>query len=234
VSAPVPGWLRALAGRLDTFPPLFPQSAPEAPPGSRRSAVLILFGPVDQAGDGALEGEYDELAGIDLLLTQRSADLRSHPGQVSFPGGSIDPTDDGPVDAALREAWEETGLDRSGVEVLGVLPEAFLAPSGFVVTPVLAWWAVPSAVAAADANEVARVARVPVADLLDAANRFRVRHPSGYVGPGFLVDGLFVWGATAQMLDRVLTTAGLERPWDTDRFEPLPDLQVALRERRTP
>jgi 8-oxo-dGTP pyrophosphatase MutT (NUDIX family) len=227
VSAPAPGWLRALAGRLDTFPPLFPQNAPEAPPGSRESAVLILFGPV--------EGECDdELARVDLLLTERSADLRSHPGQVSFPGGSIDPEDDGPVGAALREAWEETGLDRSGVEVLGVLPAAYLAPSGYVVTPVLAWWASPSAVAPVDVNEVARVARVPLAQLLDSANRFRVRHPSGYIGPGFLVDGLFVWGATAQMLDRVLTTAGLERPWDTSRFEPLPDLQVALRERRTP
>jgi 8-oxo-dGTP pyrophosphatase MutT (NUDIX family) len=227
VSAPVPGWLRTLADRLDTFPPLFPQTAPEAPPGSRRSAVLILFGPVE--GDHA-----DELAGVDLLLTERSPDMRSHPGQVSFPGGSIDPTDDGPSFAALREAWEETGLDRGGVEILGQLPEAYLAPSGFVVTPVLAWWADPSPVAPVDRAEVARVARVPVADLLDAANRFRVRHPSGYVGPGFLVNGLFVWGATAQMLDRVLTTAGLERPWDTSRFEPLPDLQVALRERRTP
>ena len=226
MSAPLPGWLHALTDRLDTFPPLFPQEAPQAPPGSRRSAVLILFGPV--------AGRYDdELARVDLLLTERSPDLRAHPGQVSFPGGSIDPGDAGPVEAALREAQEETGLDPSGVEVLGLLPEAYLAPSGFVVTPVLAWWAHPSVVGPADPREVARVARVPVADLVDRSNRFRVRHPSGYVGPGFLVDGLFVWGATAQMLDRVLTTAGLERPWDTGRFEPLPAVQVALRERRS-
>lgn len=230
MSSTAPAWLRSLAARADEFPAVFP-TAVAPPEDGRRSAVLILFGPVE----GSQPNEYDdELAGVDLLLTERSADLRSHPGQVSFPGGSIDPGDDGPVEAALREAWEETGLDRAGVEVLGVLPEAYLAPSGYVVTPVLAWWAVPSAVAPVDPSEVARVARVPVAHLLAAANRFRVRHPSGYVGPGFLVDGLFVWGATAQMLDRVLTTAGLERPWDTSRFEPLPDMQVALRQRRTP
>ena len=242
MSAPVPGWLGALASRLDRFPPLFPDGAPTAPEGTRHSAVLILFGPVDGTADGPPDGPEeetdapaaaeDELARVDILLTERSHDMRSHAGQVAFPGGAIDPGDDGPVEAALREAQEETGLDVSGVRVLGLLPSAYLMPSGYIVTPVLAWWERPSPVAAVDPREVARVARVALADLLAAANRFRVRHPSGYVGPGFEVDGLFVWGATAQMLHRVLTEAGLERPWDTERFEDLPALQLALRERR--
>jgi 8-oxo-dGTP pyrophosphatase MutT (NUDIX family) len=236
VTAPVPGWLDALAARLDRFPSLFPAGAPAAPEGSRRSAVLILFGPVggsDSVATPAAAGDgEDELARVDLLLTERSHDMRSHAGQVAFPGGALDPGDDGPVEAALREAQEETGLDVTGVRVLGLLPSAYLAPSGYVVTPVLAWWEQPSPVAAMDPREVAQVARVPLADLLASANRFRVRHPNGYVGPGFEVGGLFVWGATAQMLDRVLAGAGLERPWDTERFEDLPALQVALRERR--
>ena len=85
-------------------------------------------------------------------------------------------------------------------------------------------------VAAVDPLEVARVERVPLAELLDPANRFRVRHPSGYVGPGFSASGLFVWGFTAGLLSRLLALAGLEQPWDTSRVRPVPDLAV---ERRT-
>ena len=69
--------------------------------------------------------------------------MRSHPGQVSFPGGSIDPGET-PREAALREAEEETGLDPAGVEVFGELPELWLPPSNFAVTPVLGWWREPS------------------------------------------------------------------------------------------
>jgi 8-oxo-dGTP pyrophosphatase MutT (NUDIX family) len=222
--SPVPGWLRELADHAEDFPALLPQMG--APPeDGRRSAVLILFGPrtdrTDRADvDGAAAA--DDPA-TDVLLTERSHDMRSHAGQIAFPGGEVDPGDGGPVDAALREAWEETGLDVTGVEVLAVLPDIWMAPSGFVVTPVLAWWAVPSPVGAVDPREVARVARVAVDELLDPANRFQVRHPSGYTGPGFWADGMYVWGFTAGLLDRVLTEAGLGKPWDTTRFEPLPD-----------
>ena len=82
--------------------------------------------------------------GPDLLLTERAHDMRSHPGQVSFPGGSID-AGETPVQAALREAEEETGLDPAGVEVFGELPELWLPPSNFAVTPVLGWWRHPDA-----------------------------------------------------------------------------------------
>ena len=86
----------------------------------------------------------------------------------------------------------------------------------------LAWWRQPSPVDAVDRAEVARAVRVPVAELVDPANRFLVTHPSGYVGAGFGVRGLFVWGFTAGILDRVLALAGWERPWNRDRLEPLP------------
>ncbi|MCU0266075.1 MAG: CoA pyrophosphatase [Actinomycetia bacterium] len=205
----LPEWLRPVAD-------VAVQVAPEdlsrfLPPddGGRQSAVLILLG----------EGPE----GPDLLLIERSADLRSHAGQPAFPGGALDPEDSGPVAAALREAAEETGLDPTGVEVFATLPALWLPPSGFVVTPVLGWWRVPSEVRAAAPAEVAAVHRVPVAELVDPANRWQVRHPIGFVGPAFSVRGMLVWGFTAGLLDRLLHLAGWERPWDVARVEPLPD-----------
>jgi 8-oxo-dGTP pyrophosphatase MutT (NUDIX family) len=186
--------------------------------GGRPSAVLILFS----------TGEDEAGHGPDVLLTERAATMRSHPGQVSFPGGALEVDDDGPVGAALREAAEETGLDPAGVEVLGQLPSLFLPPSGYVVTPVLAWWRNPSAVVVVDEAEVARVVRAPLAELLDPANRFVSRHPSGYLGPAFRVQGLYVWGFTAGLLSRLLSLAGLERPWDSSHQEDLPAEILAL------
>jgi hypothetical protein len=83
---------------------------------------------------------------------------------------------------------------------------------------------------AVDRVEVARAVRVPVAELLDPAHRFLVAHPSGYVGPGFAARGLFVWGFTAGVIDRVLTLAGWEQPWDRTRFEPLPEPDAPVEE----
>jgi 8-oxo-dGTP pyrophosphatase MutT (NUDIX family) len=179
-----------------------------SPGHHRRSAVLLLFG----------EGP----AGPDVLLTERAAGLRAHPGQVAFPGGRLEPSDAGPGAAAVREAQEETGLDPAGVVVVGTLPDLYLPVSDYAVTPVLAWWREPSPVDAVDLTEVARAVRVPVTELLDPANRFLVTHPSGWVGPGFDASGLFVWGFTAGVLDRVLALAGWERPWSRDRLEPAP------------
>ncbi|MBK6762129.1 MAG: CoA pyrophosphatase [Micrococcales bacterium] len=172
--------------------------------GGRRSAVLVLFGEGDQ--------------GPDVLLIQRAPDMRSHAGQPAFPGGAEDPQDGGPVGAALREAQEETGLDPAGVEVIHTLPELWLPPTGFVVTPVLAWWEHDSPVSVMDPAEVAQVHRVPLSELTDPQRRVSVRHPTGYVSPGFTVRGMLVWGFTALLLDRIIALAGWERPWDSGRI----------------
>ena len=176
-------------------------------PTARRSAVLILFG----------HGP----AGPDVLLIEKSAHLRSHAGQPAFPGGGADPGEDYPVATALREAQEEAGVDPAGVRVLATLPELFLGPSDNLVVPVVAWWDDPTEAVVGDPREVARVARVPLAELTDPVNRFRVRHPSGYVGPAFGVAGMVVWGFTAGLLDAVLEAAGLARPWDAGDVRPL-------------
>ncbi|TMR99955.1 NUDIX hydrolase [Nonomuraea basaltis] len=202
----VPDWLDRLAAQAGrTRVPRYLR-----PPDGRgrEAAVLMLFG----------EGPH----GPDVLLIQRSTRGRRHAGQPAFPGGGVDPEDGGPVEAALREAEEETGLEPGGVHVLGTMPELYLTHSDNRVTPVLAWWREPSAVHAASPDEVESVERVPIAELVDPGNRIMLRHPSGTAGPAFRVRGMLVWGFTAMVLDSVLREGGLERPWDPSRVEELP------------
>ena len=216
----VPEWLGKLAtvaSQLETGP-----LTPPADGGGRPSAVLILFGDGvaggEHCGDADAAGEYSgdagERSGPDLLLIQRSDDLRLHAGQPAFPGGAIDDCDSGPVAAALREAAEETGLDPEGVEVVGVLPEMFIPRTMFRVVPVLAWWRRPCAVAPVDIAEVAAVERIRVSELADPATRLMVRAPSGHTSPAFRVRGMLIWGFTALLIDRLLALGGWEVPWD--------------------
>ncbi|MEY9875690.1 8-oxo-dGTP pyrophosphatase MutT (NUDIX family) [Streptacidiphilus sp. MAP12-33] len=215
----IPGWLVPVREVAESVRP--GQLSRFLPPaqGGRRSAVLVLFGE-------APGGE-----GPDLLLIERARRLRSHAGQPSFPGGALDPDDgdpagEGRIRAALREAREETGLDPAGVQVFGVLPDLYIPVSDFVVTPVLGWWHTPTPVAPVDEGEVADVFRVPVARLADPANRARVKHPSGFRGPAFQIDGHVVWGFTAGVIDRLLHHAGWERPWDESHEIELGDPSV--------
>jgi 8-oxo-dGTP pyrophosphatase MutT (NUDIX family) len=169
--------------------------------------------------------------GPDLLLTERAHDMRSHPGQVSFPGGSIDPTDASPEAAALREAEEETGVDPAGIEVFATLPELWLPPSNFAVTPVLGWWREPTPVTVVDPREVNAVLRVPIAELLDPAHRVTVVHPIGYSSPGFMIGEdkeLILWGFTAGIVNKLFDHLGWTRPWDASVERQLPDYMFGL------
>jgi 8-oxo-dGTP pyrophosphatase MutT (NUDIX family) len=167
-----------------------------------------------------------------VLLIERAHTLRDHAGQPAFPGGSLDPDDADAVDAALREAEEEVGLDPAGVDVLGTLPELWLPPSNFAVAPVLAWWHTVSEVRAVDPREVHAVYRVPIGDLLDPEHRVSVRHPSGWVGPAFLIGDrkdLVLWGFTAGIISRLFDFLGWTRPWDASVMRALPGHMLASR-----
>ncbi|MFL6288835.1 MAG: NUDIX hydrolase [Actinomycetes bacterium] len=217
----IPAWIQPLLDAASTVQVEDLTRFPAPPDARQRSAVLVLFG--EQHGEP------------DVLLIERAHNMRSHAGQPAFPGGRVDPSDVDAVAAALREAEEETGLDPSGVDVLAVLPDLYIPPSGFSVTPVLAWWRTPTPVSVVDTAEVASVHRVPLAELTDPDRRCRVQHPSGFVGPAFEVRGLLVWGFTGGLLDRLIHLGGWELPWDQSRLVPLPgfpDESVIGEERR--
>lgn len=194
--------LRALIEHrlLDTHPSTDPATARSAlgpeldpllekiiPRPLRAAAVLV-----------PIVAHEDELT---VLFTQRSPNLRTHAGQVSFPGGRIETDDPGPLEAAIRETQEEIGLDPSFIEPTGYL-DPHLAMSGFWITPVIAFIR-PGFTLQVDHREVDDTFEVPLEFIFDPANHIpRERVVSGVTVPTleFEHDGRRIWGATANML----------------------------------
>jgi 8-oxo-dGTP pyrophosphatase MutT (NUDIX family) len=212
--------LKALAGRgLDWATP---ERNLLDPAKLRRAAVLVLFGVLDSVPAAS---DVPIARDLDVLLQRRSPTMNHHPGQISFPGGGVDESDADIAATALREAVEETGLEPSGVEVLGPLPELGLPVSNNLVTPVLAWWLKASEVAAVDHRETVEVFRMPVADLIEPDNRATLvfhRGGSEYRSPAFQVGDALVWGFTALVLERMFDALDWTVPWDHDRTVELP------------
>jgi 8-oxo-dGTP pyrophosphatase MutT (NUDIX family) len=146
--------------------------------------------------------------GLTLLLTQRSAGLPDHPGQISFPGGRVEPGDLTHADAALRETVEEVGLAPDRVHILGELA-SYETVTGYRVTPVVGWVEPPFTLTI-DPVEVAEAFEVPLAFLLDPANQQRHYRMLGELQRDFWAipwRDRYIWGATAAMLlilDRTL------------------------------
>ncbi|RZT42828.1 CoA pyrophosphatase [Cupriavidus agavae] len=144
--------------------------------------------------------------GLTVLLTQRNANLSSHAGQISFPGGRQETYDADRIATALRETEEEVGIERDFVEVLGSLPD-YITGTGFHVSPVVGLVR-PGFTLRPDAGEVAEVFEVPLAFLMDPSRHERrvYRYEGGerqfYAMPYPLEAGgnRFIWGATAGML----------------------------------
>jgi len=172
------------------------------PPGanSRRAAVLV---PVLEEPDG-----------LHLVYTVRKGDLQDHAGQISFPGGSMDPSDGSLLETALREAEEEIDLSRDLVEVLGELEEMYIPPSNFRVSPFVGLLP-PGAEMVIAPDEVEEIFTVPLEELLTPETFRRVlwrRDGRNYEVPVFAVEAQRreIWGATAAMTAALLARLGWE------------------------
>ncbi len=211
----LPEWLRPLRDRIgDIRAEDLTAYVPPKDLRPREGAVLVLF------GDGP--------DGPDLLLTERAHTMRSQPGQVSFPGGSLDEGEDA-VQAALREAHEEVGVDPDGVDVFAQLPRLWIPPRNFAITPVLAYWRHDAPLSVVNELEVHAVFRVPIADLLDPAQRFWVQHPLGWKGPGWLIGperDVLLWGFTAGVINAMFDFVGWTRPWQDAPVRGLPEQMI--------
>lgn len=167
--------------------------------GVRRAAVLapLLFKP---------DGEPH------LLFTQRTQDVPTHKGQVSFPGGGVEAYDTDECMAALRETSEEVGVLPNDVDVLGRMDELLTFSSTFIITPFAA--VIPDGVAHVTSDrEVARILEVPLKHLLDP----NLRQPDQATHHWrYTWNGTVIWGATARILNEFLTILGLVDPFAED------------------
>lgn len=169
------------------------------PPGSQAAVRQLL--PTAPIAAAVLVPIVDHLEGLSVLLTQRAAHLKNHAGQISFPGGRIEPGDDGPLAAALRESEEEIGLPREHVQLAGYL-EPQLIMSGFWVTPVVGFVR-PGFPLRLEPSEVDTTFEVPLTHILDQANhRCRERHIGELAVQVYDIPfgEHHIWGATAGML----------------------------------
>ncbi|WP_449234736.1 CoA pyrophosphatase [Azospirillum doebereinerae] len=160
----------------------------EPPPDALREAAVLV--PLVDRPDGPT-----------VIFTQRTATLTAHAGQISFPGGRMEPEDDGPEDTALRETAEEIGLERGRIEIVGRL-DTYVTRTGFRVTPVVGV-VTPPFILTPDPTEVAEVFEVPLSFILDPANP--QRHSREFLGKprffyAFPYPQRYIWGATAGML----------------------------------
>lgn len=163
--------------------------------------VDLALAHVDTLTAAAVLVPITDRADPGVILTQRTTTMRRHAGQVAFPGGRIDPEDDGPIDAALREAEEEIALSRRHVTVIGAA-DRYRTVTGYEVTPILAV-VPPDLVLVPSEAEVAQVFEVPLAFILDPANHIRASAEwQGQQRHYFEInwDGHRIWGATAAMI----------------------------------
>jgi 8-oxo-dGTP pyrophosphatase MutT (NUDIX family) len=181
-----------------------PELKREPAMGQRSPQAAAVLMPIVMRGENGQDPH--------LLLTQRTQHLSSHPGQIAFPGGKVDPEDASAEHAALREAQEEVGLTSDFVEILGQLP-SYVTGTSFHITPVVALVS-PHHTITANANEVEFTFEVPLSFLMNPQNHrlhewerdgvmrrwYSMPYPAETVAKGYSQSDYFIWGATAGMI----------------------------------
>ncbi len=190
--------IERIAGRLLSEPQPFdaaagmaPDWVPDKPPGRPPVPAAVLIALVRRP------------AGLSILYTERSPELRAHSGQIAFPGGKVDPTDASAADAALREAWEEVQLNRADARVLGFMP-LYYTGTNYLIQPVVAV-VDPSAPFIPNPAEVRSVFEVPLQYLMqpESFSTFRIER-NGREHSTWQIEhsGLVIWGITANLTRR--------------------------------
>jgi 8-oxo-dGTP pyrophosphatase MutT (NUDIX family) len=169
-------------------------------PQARKAAVLI--------------GLFEQEGELYLVFIRRATTLRSHSGEIAFPGGAVDLTDASPVVTALREAQEEIGLDTSRVDILGIMPPVFTVVSNFMITPVIAYLPRGLGILQLQASEVDEVLLLPLYGLADPT----IHHTEEWIRGGVARTVYFydyepyrIWGATARMLNALLELLNFQK-----------------------
>jgi len=193
---------RLIEERLkDSRPAVDPRMAYPAGITADVDASLRRFFPASPIAAAVLVPIIDHPSGLTVLLTERASHLKHHPGQISFPGGRIEASDEGPLEAALRETEEEIGLLREHIRFVGYL-EPHLVLTGFWITPVVGF-VQPGFALALDEREVASTFEVPLTHVLDEANHLSRERLIGET-PIRVHDIPYlehnIWGATAGIL----------------------------------
>jgi len=193
---------RLIEERLkDSRPPTGPQAAVPAGFSAEVDAAVRQYFPASPAAAAVLVPLVDRAGGLTVLLTQRATHLKNHAGQISFPGGRLEASDEGPLAAALRETEEEIGLSRQHVTFAGYL-DPHLVLSGFWVTPVVGF-VQPGFALTLDRSEVDSTFEVPLLHILDPANH-KARERTLGTTKVRVYDIPYgehhIWGATAGML----------------------------------
>ncbi len=187
----IPPLLRALEAILARRAEHYVAHLPRA--RRRAAAVLVLF--------------YEKGGELHLVFFMRTEQVRTHKGQVAFPGGSADPGDANLLETALREAHEEVGIDPAKVIVLGEMRTFDTFVSNFTVTPFVGFYPVPDPVFVPVDYEVQELKEVPLAKLRDRANRHVGKVPGFNVPfplPYYEIDGTVIWGASGGVVEELL------------------------------